>query len=87
MPVPCYKQAGLSIWGLGRAGSERSLCIQKCLAEGKIANALGMVSIANKYKISVKNTLTTIVLFQIYSLISGTLLISIFIKISVNERH
>ena len=45
---------------------------------GKVANALGMVSIANRYKISVKNTITTIVLFQIYSLISGTLLISIF---------
>lgn len=45
---------------------------------GKIANALGMASVAKKFKISIPNVITTLILFQIYSLISGTLLISLF---------
>lgn len=49
---------------------------------GKIANALGMASLAKRNQISVQNTITTVILFQIYSLISGTFLISIFSTIS-----
>ena len=52
---------------------------------GKIANALGMASVANKYKISISNTITTLFLFQIYSLISGTFLISLF-SLSSNKE-
>ncbi len=52
---------------------------------GKIANALGMASVANKYKISISNTITTLFLFQIYSLISGTFLISLF-SLSSNKK-
>ena len=49
---------------------------------GKIANALGMATIAKRSKISIPNVITTVILSQIYSLISGTLLISLFSLIS-----
>ena len=43
---------------------------------GKLANAIGMATLARRRNISIPNTITTVILFQIYSLISGTFLIS-----------
>lgn len=44
---------------------------------GKVANAIGMVRLAKRNSISTMNTVTTAILFQIYSLISGTGLLGI----------
>ena len=44
---------------------------------GKIANIVGMASLANRTAVSKSKTVTTVVLFQIYALISGVLVVSI----------
>ena len=44
---------------------------------GKIANVAGMAVIAQKSNVSRMHTVTTVVLFQIYSLVSGTALIAL----------
>ncbi len=52
---------------------------------GKVANVVGMASLANKSSVSKSKTITTVVLFQIYALVSGILVVSILWNF-VNHR-
>ncbi|MDT8317450.1 MAG: lysylphosphatidylglycerol synthase domain-containing protein [bacterium] len=45
---------------------------------GKVANFIGMAALAKRIKISRTHTVTTVMLLQVYSLVSGTFLIAIF---------
>lgn len=52
---------------------------------GKVANVIGMAALAQKISVSRTHTVTTVILLQVYSLVSGTFIIAI-LRIGFNEK-
>lgn len=52
---------------------------------GKVANFIGMAALAKRISVSKTHTVTTVMLLQVYSLVSGTFLIA-FLSIAADEK-